>query len=144
MIEDAKLTRGYRVLVDGNFHFMDEDERWCLGEFTIYDEALKAARKLVEDFFLDAKPGQTAEELYDGYTGFGDDPFVVPFGGAEQPESRFSAWDYAKHLANELEKNSGAAPPLSLLPCKDQHMNSNYGSYKTGNSQGSQDLQEEK
>lgn len=144
MIEDAKLTRGYRVLVDDNFHFMKEDERWCLGEFSTYEEALKAARKLVEEFFRDTKTGQTAEELYDGYTNFGDDPFIVPFGGAKQPVSLFSAWDYAKHLANELEKNSGAAPPLSLLLCKDDPMNSNHRSGKTGDSQGSQDLQEEK
>lgn len=106
MTEDEKLTRGYRVLVDDNFHLMDEDEQWCLGEFPNYEEALSAARSLVEDFFRDAKPGQTAEELYDGYTSFGDDPFVVAFGGAEQPASPFSAWSFAKHLANEFTKDS--------------------------------------
>jgi hypothetical protein len=31
MSEDAELTRGYRVLVDDNFHFTKEEERWCLG-----------------------------------------------------------------------------------------------------------------
>lgn len=107
MSGDVELTRGYRVLVDDNFHFMKEEERWCLGEFATYEEALIAARKLVEDFFSDAEPGQSAEELYDGYTGFGDDPFIVVFGGADQPAHMFSAWDYAKHLASELGKVPG-------------------------------------
>lgn len=105
---------------------MIEDERWCLGEFASYGEALIAARHLVEDFFSSAKPEQTAEELYDGYTSFGDDPFIVAFGGADQPMSLFSAWEYAKHLASEWEKNSGVAPPLSLPLCESDPMNTNH------------------
>ncbi len=135
--------RGYRVLVDDNFHYMDEDERWCLGEFDNYEVALIAARQLVEDFFSDAKPGQTAKELYDGYTSFGDDPFIIAFGGADQPESRFSAWGYAKHLASELEKNSGVAPPLSLPLCESEPMSANHRANETGDSRSPQSLQEE-
>jgi len=144
MIEETNMARGYRVYVDDNFHFMDEDERWCLGEFSSYEDALVAARKIVEDFFSDAKPGQTAEELYDGYTGFGDDPFIVAFGGADQPASLFSAWGYAKHLAGELERKLGVPPPLSLPLCKDDPMNSNNRAGKMEDSQGSQGLQEKK
>lgn len=135
--------RGYRVLVDDNFHFMDEDERWCLGEFATYEEALIAARRLVEHFFRDTKPGQTAEALYKGYMGFGDDPFIVAFGGAEPPASLFSAWDYAKHLASELTKDAGVVPPLSLPLCEDEPMNSNDRLDKTGDSHGPRGQKEE-
>jgi hypothetical protein len=47
----APLERGYRVIVDDNFHFMDKDERWSLGDFATYDEALEAAKKSGQGFF---------------------------------------------------------------------------------------------
>ena len=95
------LLRGYRVLVDDNFHFMDEDERDCLGEFGTYEEALDAAKKIVEASVAESA-GTDARDLYQTYTSFGEDPFIVPFGGAAPPESRFSAWDYAKTCAERL------------------------------------------
>jgi hypothetical protein len=33
---------------------------------------------------------------------FGDDPWSIEFGGAEQAAKRFSAWDYAKEHAKRL------------------------------------------
>jgi hypothetical protein len=104
MSDKENLPRGYRVYVDDNFHYMDEDERYCLGEFSTYAESLLAARNIVDAFFHEAKPGQTADELYNGYISFGEDPFIVAFGDAEQPDSHFSAWSYAKHLATERGK----------------------------------------
>ena len=41
------------------------------------------------------KPGMTASELYDAYTGFGDDPFIVCV-NSDDERVRFSSWDYAK------------------------------------------------
>jgi len=105
--KEQTMERGYRVEVDDNFHYMDEDERWCLGAFATYEEALVAAKQLVEQFFAEAKIGKTAEELYDGYVAMGDDPFIVPFGGAPQPKERFSAWNYAKKYAERLAGESG-------------------------------------
>src|SRR5579862_8944815 len=71
------LIRGFRVLVDDNFHFMDEDERTHLGDFSTYDEAVAVAQRVVESFF-EGKGGKSARELYDDYTSFGDDPFIIP------------------------------------------------------------------
>jgi hypothetical protein len=118
----AALTRGFRVFVDDNFHYMDEDERWVLGDFVRYEDALAAARHLVEAFFDEAKPGQTAADLYDDYVAFGDDPFIVPIGGAELPASRFSAWEYARHVAGECEKSFAETPPMSLPVRQDSPM----------------------
>jgi len=100
--QKPELKQGYKVEVDDNFHFMDEDERWCLGEFATYEEALAAAKRMVEEFFGDDIVGETAEELFEGYTMMGDDPFIVPFAGASVPKSHFSAWDYAKEYAEHL------------------------------------------
>ena len=99
--QQAELKQGYKVEVDDNFHFMDEDERWCLGEFATYEEAIAAAKKMVDDFFEDSK-GTPAEESYEGFTMMGDDPFIVAFGGAPCPENHFSAWDYALEVANRV------------------------------------------
>jgi hypothetical protein len=40
----------YVVYVDDNFHYMDESERYKLGEFDTEEEAIHAANKLVDDF----------------------------------------------------------------------------------------------
>jgi hypothetical protein len=68
----------YKVMVDDNFHYMEEDERREHGTFPTLDEAVTACRKLVDEALLDEyKPDITAAELYDRYVSFGDDPFIV-------------------------------------------------------------------
>ena len=66
----------YKVMVDDNFHYMAEDERWEYGTFA------------------------TAEQLFVRYTSFGDDPFIVALDDAEKVE--FSASAYAEQRAKEL------------------------------------------
>jgi hypothetical protein len=39
----------YRVLIDDNFHFMNEDERCTHGEFESLAEAIAACKKIVDD-----------------------------------------------------------------------------------------------
>jgi hypothetical protein len=91
----------YRVMVDDNFHFMDERERYIEGDFDTLEAAHDACRKIVEYSLKDLfKPGVTAETLYSNYKCFGEDPFVrVPPG---ELRSAFSAWDYAKQRASEM------------------------------------------
>lgn len=98
----------YCVMADDNFHYMDEDERSEVGRFETADEALAACRKIVDDFLAENfKPGLTAEALYDNYTSFGGDPFIV----SDDPGAKFSAWTYAKARCAELcgEKSRAAA-----------------------------------
>jgi hypothetical protein len=92
----------YRVMVDDNFHYMDEDERWELGTFATAEEALAACRKLLDDWLaLHCTPGVTAHHVYEQYTSFGEEPFIVaPTGGDESV--RFSARDYVCARAEEL------------------------------------------
>jgi hypothetical protein len=82
----------YTVRVDDNYHYMDADARYTLGDFSTWEDALKAAQGIVDDYLASAyTPGMTAEELYQSYTSFGDDPFIIGPG-----DEKFSAWDYAK------------------------------------------------
>ncbi len=38
----------YRVMIDDNFHYMDEDERCDSGTFKTYEEAVSAAKEIVD------------------------------------------------------------------------------------------------
>jgi hypothetical protein len=96
-----KTMAPYKVMVDDNFHYMDEDERWELGRFATAGEALAACRKLVDESLIEEyRDGATADQLFDRYTSFGDEPFVVALDGA--PKVDFSARTYAEQRAREL------------------------------------------
>lgn len=91
----------YKVMVDDNFHYMDEDERWEFGTFSTAEEALAACRRVVDGSLLEEyRDGATADALYDRYTSFGDEPFVVAPPGAAKVD--FSARTYARERATEL------------------------------------------
>ena len=90
----------WTVYVDDNFHYMDEDERYCLGTFETLDAAVAACRDIV-DRFLQDNPAKTADDLYDQYTSFGEDPWIKGPSPAPDPPP-FSAWDYARKRCNEL------------------------------------------
>jgi hypothetical protein len=83
-------------LIDDNFQYQDESERVTHGVFATADEALAACRSIVDEFLVDAfKPGMSATDLYDCYTSFGDDPFIMPV-DQKDPAVAFSAWRYAR------------------------------------------------
>ena len=92
----------YLLLVDDNFHYMDQSERHESGRFATLEEAIAAAKSIVDSYLIDAQlPGMTADELFRSYTSFGEDPFVVTDGGASG-EVLFSAWDYARQRCLEI------------------------------------------
>ncbi len=95
------MTGGdWTIYVDDNFHYMEEDERYCLGTFNSLDVAVAACRNIVDKFLQD-NPAKTADELYDQYTSFGADPWIK--GPSPAPDTPpFSAWDYARQRCNEL------------------------------------------
>lgn len=92
----------YRVMVDDNFHYMDESERYCAGEFSSGEEALREAKKILTDSLRSMREGaknpSDPKEIYERYIFFGEDPFIV--GGDEKVN--FSAWTYAKEKAPEI------------------------------------------
>ena len=91
----------YKVMVDDNFHYMEEDERWEYGTFASAEEALDACRRLVDEALMaEYRDGATAEQLFVRYTSFGDDPFIVALDDADKVD--FSASAYAEQRAMEL------------------------------------------
>lgn len=90
----------YRVLVDDNFHYMEEDERTTYGEFETLEAAIEACKNIVDQWLQSAySPGMTAESLSSSYVNFGEDPFIVGPGVSGVP---FSAWTYAAQRAVEM------------------------------------------
>lgn len=88
----------YKVMVDDNFHYMEEDERFTHGEFETLEQAIEACKKIVNDFLEHAyTPGATAEKLYEHYISFGEDPWISGGEGVA-----FSAWTYAKQRCAEI------------------------------------------
>lgn len=92
----------YRVMVDDNFHYMDESERYQLGEFATLDAAIAAARKVVDECLESAyTPGMGADELMAGYCQFGEDPFIVAV-SEDSAGVPFSGRDYARLRCIEI------------------------------------------
>jgi|GEM_PF-1144206 hypothetical protein len=105
MKTDNKPT--FTVLVDDNFHFMDEDERWTAGTYDSLREALERCLQMVgQDLLQGHRATMAAADLYESYTMMGDDPFI------QGPmKTMFSAWNYAQELATFLAgRTEGAAP----------------------------------
>jgi hypothetical protein len=95
----------FELFVDDNYHYMDEAHRYSVATFASWEEAVAAAKRIVDEFLAEAyRPGMTSGELYRSYTGFGEDPFVAP-----EPEEHFSAWDYARGRCRELCTDEDAA-----------------------------------
>jgi hypothetical protein len=92
----------YKVLVDDNFHYMDESERYELGEFPTLEAAIEAARKIVDEYLVSAlQSGVAAQALMANYLCFGEDPYIVPLVPAESG-ILFSARDYARGRCDQL------------------------------------------
>jgi len=71
-------SKKYEAYVDDNFHFMDENERYKLGDFGTCEEAIAACMKIVDEFLEEGyEKGMSFKELYEGYIGFGEDPFII-------------------------------------------------------------------
>ena len=101
----------FKVLVDDNYHYMDESERYSAGEFATLDEAVAAARKIVDDYLASAfEIGMTADALIASYAMFGDDPFIV---GSEVRGIPFSGREYARARAVEICAGDWHAPRRS-------------------------------
>lgn len=89
----------YIVYIDENSHYGDKSESYLQGEYEGAEEALDAARKIVDESLASLyTPGMLPEMLYQSYQMFGEDPFIISAGARLQ----FSAWDYASEKVREI------------------------------------------
>lgn len=94
----APALKPFTVYVADNFHVEDEAERYAEGSYATYAEAL-VCKVIVDERLTDKyAPGTSAEALYPGYIGYGDDPFIV---GPQTRAGKFSAWGYAESRCEE-------------------------------------------
>ena len=92
------MTKLYTVFVDDNYHYMDESERYKLGEFADCPSALAARKQLVDELFTTCDLNNTDAEIYHQYVSFGEDPWI----SSDDSECKFSAWNYARERARVL------------------------------------------
>lgn len=94
-------TNKYIVYTDDNFHFMDESERYCAGEYETEAQAIAKCKEIVDRSLKEsAAIENTPAEIYKSYTMYGDDPFIIG-----PTKTKFSAWEYAKQRCIELNHN---------------------------------------
>ncbi len=87
----------YTVMVDDNFHYMDEEDRYKHGKFSTFEKAVKACKKIVDEELRDyLDQGIKPEDLSSTWSLYGSDPYIV--GGSRW----FSARDYVTEKTQEL------------------------------------------
>jgi hypothetical protein len=102
----------YKVMVDDNFHYEDPEERWEQGVYETAEDALAACRRINDHSLREGyRPGMSAQAVYDYYTSFGDDPFVVIIDGVDD-NFKFSAWSYAEQRCHSICGPDPAPPEL--------------------------------
>jgi hypothetical protein len=90
----------WKVLVDDNFHY-GETSHTPVASFDTLEEAIAECRSRVDDWLrVELKPGMDAATLYEHYTIYGEDPWIL--GGKLNDPVPFCAWDYAKERCKEL------------------------------------------
>lgn len=88
------VDKPWQVLLDDNFHH-GESSFIPYASYDTLEEAIAQCKVRVDECLMaDFKPGIGAEELYDIYTTYGADPWIMGPPGSELVP--FSAWDYAK------------------------------------------------
>ncbi len=103
MSNSLPQKRSYKVLVDENSHYMDESERYIHGEYDSCETATGECKGIVDSFLLSAhRPSMTEQRLWELYTLFGEDPFIV----TADSDCSFCAWDYARQRCRELCENN--------------------------------------
>ena len=86
----------FTVYIEDNFHYMDPGERHLLGEFDTEEEAVAAAKQVVDSFLEQPKhQNLPADKLFELFTTFGEEPWITP-------GSSFSAWEYARQRCSEI------------------------------------------
>lgn len=89
----------YRIYLDTDFRQMDTIQRAMHGEYASIDEAVDAARELVDAALQDlVSPGMSADALLKAFATRGEIPFIVP----DVPSSTFDPKTYARIRSREM------------------------------------------
>ena len=119
-MREGERKKNFEVFVDDNYHYMDEDERYSGGEFDYYEEAIEYCIGKVDNFLRECyKPGIKAEDLYDHYLHFGEDPFIRINNEADKEIveiiKKYSSRDYAKKQSIDMCNTAGVTEVIEKL-----------------------------
>jgi hypothetical protein len=104
----------YKVMVDDNFHYQKEDERWEKGVYNSPQEAVEVCRGIVDKCLVDGyRPGISAKDLYEHYAMFGDDPFILVLAGQDN-STTFSARNYAEERCRAICQERAPVPQTAV------------------------------
>lgn len=94
----------FHLRVYDNYHYNDESEAYNTGLFNTYEDALQAAKGVVNEFLADNwRKGMTPKDLHVLFLMFGDDPIVVPNERIENFDMpNFSAREYVPKIIEEF------------------------------------------
>lgn len=102
----------YQIILHENGRYMDDEGRYDGPAFASQEEAIAAAKAMVDDDLRSLKqPEMAADELFSSYTMFGVEPQIVSAGG----DVNFSAWAYAKTRCEELCGEGSESPTADSL-----------------------------
>ena len=77
------MDKKYKVFVDDNYHYMDEGERYPVGSYDTFAEALEKCKEITITSLKHLyEKGMTPDELHAQWSSFGEDPFIR---GADEP-----------------------------------------------------------
>jgi hypothetical protein len=89
----------YEVYIDDNFHYMEDDERSLDAAFGDCPSAIARCKQIVESSLqAQYQSGMSAEELFERYKSFGDDPSIK----SPDRDCTFSAWTFAELRSAEI------------------------------------------
>lgn len=95
-VQGAYMT--YVVKVDDNYDYMSG--AYQEGDYSTLKAAIEACKKIVDGSLENLyERDMSAEALYQRYTMFGDDPYILTDGPGGK---LFSAWDYAKERSEVM------------------------------------------
>lgn len=88
----------YTVMIADNYHYMGEESEYIVDRYGTWNGAMERCKQIVDDCLKHLhEPGMSAEQLWNQFAMFGEDPFIVPAG-----DESFSAWEYARRRCAEL------------------------------------------
>lgn len=101
------MSEEFKVMVDDNYHFGSEGDRYTAGSFASMEEALDKCKEItIKSLKHCYEEGITPEKLSAQWAMFGDDPYV--FGGTGPvPFSarKFVTTELCKEIIDSLEND---------------------------------------
>jgi guanosine-3',5'-bis(diphosphate) 3'-pyrophosphohydrolase len=101
LIEDSTEKKKFHLKVYDNYHYMVESEAYNHGQYDSYEEAMIAAKAIVDEFFEhNWKQGLKPDYLIGQYCLYGEDPNILP--NEHGKHESFSARTYANISAVKI------------------------------------------